>query len=64
MKATLGVLGVLRCRGPHSGRYGYSCLYSGALGKGFKTSGQPILVNEVKGRVMSGLDILADHYKI
>ena len=28
------------------------------------TSGRPISVNEVKGRVMSGLDILADHYKI
>ena len=28
------------------------------------TSGRPISVNEVKGRVMTGLDILADHYKI
>jgi hypothetical protein len=28
------------------------------------TSGRPISVNEVKGRVMAGLDILADHYKI
>jgi hypothetical protein len=27
-------------------------------------SGRPISVNEVKGRVMAGLDILADHYKI
>ena len=28
------------------------------------TTGRPISVNEVKGRVMAGLDILADHYKI
>ena len=28
------------------------------------TSGRPISVNEVKGRVISGLDILADHYRI
>ena len=28
------------------------------------TSGRPISVNEVKGRVMTGLDILADHYRI
>jgi hypothetical protein len=28
------------------------------------TSGRPISVNEVKGRVIAGLDILADHYKI
>ena len=28
------------------------------------TSGRPISVNEVKGRVMVGLDILANHYKI
>ena len=28
------------------------------------TSGRPITVNEVKGRETSGLDILADHYKI
>jgi len=28
------------------------------------TSGRPITVNEVKGWVMAGLDILADHYKI
>ena len=28
------------------------------------TPGRPITVNEVKGRVMLGLDILADHYKI
>ena len=27
-------------------------------------NGRPISVNEVKGRVMSGLDILADHYRI
>ena len=28
------------------------------------TSGRPISVNEVKGRVMTGLDILADYYRI
>jgi hypothetical protein len=28
------------------------------------TSGRPISVNEVKGRVISGLDILADYYRI
>ena len=28
------------------------------------TNGRPISVNEVKGRVISGLDILADHYRI
>ena len=28
------------------------------------TVGRPITVNEAQGRVMSGLDILADHYKI
>ena len=28
------------------------------------TSGRPISVNEVKGRMISGLDILADHYRI
>ena len=28
------------------------------------TTGRPILANEVKGRIMAGLDILADHYKI
>ena len=27
-------------------------------------NGRPISVNEVKGRVISGLDILADHYRI
>ena len=32
---TLGVLGVLRCRGGHSRRFGYFYLYSGAHGKGF-----------------------------
>ena len=28
------------------------------------TVGRPITVNEAQGRVMWGLDILADHYKI
>jgi len=28
------------------------------------STGRPISVNEVKGRVMTGLDILADHYRI
>ena len=28
------------------------------------SNGRPISVNEVKGRVLSGLDILADHYRI